>query len=463
MIQYPRLFTSMIILWMSALLFSGGVYNPAPAAARTFARVTQISTHKVSVTDTAANADGPIILASSHITDSDGDGVPDSSDNCRNDANPNQADADGDGVGDVCDNCPTTANPDQADADVDGHGDVCDNCPANANAGQEDTDHDGVGDVCDNCRTTANPNQEDADGDSYGDACDNCPADANPDQADTDHDGIGDVCILTQPPDHYLSYKARQSNLFAYFKSFRVRLADQFEEGEFIVRGPRRLMNPAEKKRVVDQEEEVTPINDPVTHLVGYGIRKPYGAPAHLPQTFIEVENQFGTVFVDTVRPVSLLVPSLKDLEAPIPDEDLPETFPADHFKCYEVALSEGAPAFEPAEVTLTDQFNEPEGKKFSVRRPKWLCNPVEKEVKGEVTEIQNPEAHLMCYAVREVREKIDFFDFSSLFRLYHGPVAKGVHVNNQFGPLELDAMEERELCVPSTKTLPEPPPVGRG
>ncbi|MBI4126527.1 MAG: YbhB/YbcL family Raf kinase inhibitor-like protein [Deltaproteobacteria bacterium] len=36
-------------------------------------------------------------------TDTDGDGVADSTDNCDNDANADQADADSDGVGDVCD------------------------------------------------------------------------------------------------------------------------------------------------------------------------------------------------------------------------------------------------------------------------------------------------------------------------------------------------------------------------
>jgi hypothetical protein len=35
-------------------------------------------------------------------TDTDGDGIPDSHDNCPNTFNPDQADADGDGIGDVC-------------------------------------------------------------------------------------------------------------------------------------------------------------------------------------------------------------------------------------------------------------------------------------------------------------------------------------------------------------------------
>ena len=40
-------------------------------------------------------------------TDTDGDGIPDSGDNCPTTPNPDQADRDGDGIGDVCDTCPT--------------------------------------------------------------------------------------------------------------------------------------------------------------------------------------------------------------------------------------------------------------------------------------------------------------------------------------------------------------------
>ena len=46
--------------------------------------------------------------------DADGDGVPDATDNCVNDSNPDQGDADGDDHGDVCDACPQTSNPGSA-------------------------------------------------------------------------------------------------------------------------------------------------------------------------------------------------------------------------------------------------------------------------------------------------------------------------------------------------------------
>jgi hypothetical protein len=81
--------------------------------------------------------------------DSDGDGVPDSMDNCAMVRNTDQLDSDGDHRGDACDNCPNAANPTQADEDGDGVGNACDNCPHLSNVDQVDTDTDGVGDVCD--------------------------------------------------------------------------------------------------------------------------------------------------------------------------------------------------------------------------------------------------------------------------------------------------------------------------
>jgi Zn-dependent metalloprotease len=79
--------------------------------------------------------------------DSDGDGIPNATDNCSNTSNGSQSDADGDGVGNACDNCSLQANTDQRDQDRDGWGDVCDN----------DLDGDGISNGADPCPANALP------------------------------------------------------------------------------------------------------------------------------------------------------------------------------------------------------------------------------------------------------------------------------------------------------------------
>ena len=105
--------------------------------------------------------------------DRDGDGVPNSADNCVGSANPNQGDADGDGAGNDCDfdddndtvadaadNCPLQANTDQVDDDGDGAGNAC-----------EDDDNDGVLDAADRCLATAIGSVVAPNGCSIADTC----------------------------------------------------------------------------------------------------------------------------------------------------------------------------------------------------------------------------------------------------------------------------------------------------
>ncbi|MDT0555044.1 thrombospondin type 3 repeat-containing protein [Patiriisocius hiemis] len=99
-----------------------------------------------------------ITYCNTTYADSDGDGVPDSTDNCASESNPNQEDTDGDGIGNPCDNCPDTANASQTDTDGDGIGDDCETAAGTTGSG--------VGGVGINT-TTPNTLLEVADGDIF--------------------------------------------------------------------------------------------------------------------------------------------------------------------------------------------------------------------------------------------------------------------------------------------------------
>lgn len=72
------------------------------------------------------------------------------------------ADSDGDSIPDLSDNCTNVANSDQKDENANGRGDAC-----------EDYDRDGVINNNDNCRDIPNSSQVDTDDDGTGDICDN--------------------------------------------------------------------------------------------------------------------------------------------------------------------------------------------------------------------------------------------------------------------------------------------------
>jgi hypothetical protein len=232
--------------------------------------------------------------------------------------------------------------------------------------------------------------------------------------------------------DSFLLYTARLRQ--TTFGPRQVTLTDQFETGLFYVKEFLGLGNPANLR---DEG-----IGDPLTHLLVYEIELAEAGPQHEESSLIRVTNRFGEIVVDRRRPDLLLVPAAKDLDEPV--EALPPG--TAHFKCYLVNLAEDR--FRQPRVFVQDQFMDPgEPKLFSVRRPTRFCTPVDKNGEG----ITDAKTHLMCYRVK-------LFEGEPR----HKKVSR-IHTLDQFGALKMDAIEPKELCVPSEKEVIGAAPLADG
>jgi len=198
-----------------------------------------------------------------------------------------------------------------------------------------------------------------------------------------------------------------------------VTLDDQFSTTNTTVLKPRHFCNPVEKNG--------EGISDPTAHMMCYKIKEP-----KFQRQEVVVENQFGQQTLTVLRPYSLCVPAEKD--------GVPSELSIDHMKCYRVA--QGPPKFPQLQVDLDDQF---ETKVTTVRKPRMLCTPVEKNGEGMIA----PENHLTCYSIRDAAGQPKF-------------QPRGVDVTDQFAEQDLntlrgDCRKGSYLCVPSTKRIPSP------
>ncbi len=235
--------------------------------------------------------------------------------------------------------------------------------------------------------------------------------------------------------DHYLSYKAKQPKDTDKFEKITVTLSDQFEtDALYTVDKPDRLYNPVQKTH----DGTITEITDEISHYVGYKIKTPKGDEKFEKVTDVLVTNQFGDIIVDVKKAKLLLVPSAKDHIA-TPDPLDPVT--VDHYKCYDVKVTKDTPKFEKLIVSLYDT-NFEITQDFEIKKPKYLCTPVQKTHDGITTPINDEENHLLCYDVKKLKDAPKF-------------EKRNVFTNNQFGPEELKVDKQEELCVPSIKTLP--------
>jgi hypothetical protein len=129
----------------------------------------------------------------------------------------------------------------------------------------------------------------------------------------------------------------------------------------------------------------------------------------------VEISNQFGTQNLTVQGPVALAVPTQKENHAPPTG--------LDHFLLYQVMEGQSLDVV----VDLNDQFaSNPEA---MVYQPIFFANPVRKTHDQTITEIKNPDAHLVFYGIQTGGEyfstEVDVVDqFGSQTLGVYGPVA---------------------------------------
>jgi hypothetical protein len=231
-----------------------------------------------------------------------------------------------------------------------------------------------------------------------------------------------------QTIDHFTCYRAGTAKGAARFQRvFGVHVVDRFRASDVEVRKPKFLCAPSNK----NGEDPTAPLHP--EHLVDYVIKP---TTKFTPERNVRVVDQFGTHVLDLNKPIGLKVPTAKSHDS-MPAEPTPQ---GDHFQCYGVRTSPNTPAFVPVRgVTIEDQFG---ALTVDVRKPRRLCLPADK--RNESPGAENHPDHLLCYSIRQ-RSTPRFSRVSPLF------------INNQFGPLTVDARRPNELCVPALRP-PVPP-----
>ncbi len=224
------------------------------------------------------------------------------------------------------------------------------------------------------------------------------------------------VVATTTTLPHFQCYELRKS---ASPPHAGVTVQDQFgTTSGLTLSKSNRLCAPASKNG-----EEPTAPSLP-DHLKAY--QDKHRATTVVNQTIV---NQFGTILVDVSKPSFVFVPASKGLTSAPP----PLTgSTVDHFQCYKVKRSRGAPAFTKISgVTVQDQFGTAS---ITLLRPRWLCAPANKN--GEDPTAPTHPGHLLCYKSRNNSSFADRTGFS----------------DDQFGTDQFTIHRRTEFCVPSLK-----------
>ena len=236
------------------------------------------------------------------------------------------------------------------------------------------------------------------------------------------------------PDDHFLCYKGKADKKVGsvIVKGTTATLADQFQTEDYEIKKLRGICNPADKngEGIVDAD----------THLTPWQIKNQ--GTKHVAQN-VTTFDQFGLLQLTTIKEDRLLVPAAKSLTMPPPwivTEPDSADHNVDHYQCYKIKITSGAPKFPKGlQAMLDDQFAEPV-RTFDLKKPKLLCNPTDKNGEG----IKSQEGHLVCYQAKP---------------------AKGEAKHAKIGPIQaadqfvaesaILTSKEELLCVPAVKDPP--------
>ena len=220
------------------------------------------------------------------------------------------------------------------------------------------------------------------------------------------------------PLDHFQCYEVKRR----VFTPIPVTVTDQFgtTAGSSVDRGEV-FCAPADKNG-----EDPGAEDDP-DFLAGYRFKHPFTKVRNQ-----KIVNQFGTTFVDVLRPAWLFVPSSINLASPPPA--------IDHFQCYKVKRSRGTPKFiQISGVNVVDYL----GSYTEILvKPRFLCAPANKN--GEDPGAETHLEHLLCYKTRAPK----------LGGVTNQFVAN--QFGNQLGQQGFDLIRRVEFCVPSLKNPPD-------
>jgi uncharacterized repeat protein (TIGR01451 family) len=244
--------------------------------------------------------------------------------------------------------------------------------------------------------------------------------------------------FASSPVDHFFCYQSRQTKVSLLvdpknIPDSSVLIEDQFMSKEYNIRAIRKLCTPADKNGEGIIDDEVL--------LEGYLARKVRGAPKFQRIDGVAIVNQFGTYLVDVLKEYELLIPTSMDPEE-IPSPPIYSSHDVDNYFCYAIKMRPDSPEFpSKLEVSIDDPISGIT-KNYRVFKPRRLCVPASKNGEGPKN-----SAHLVCHTVKEIGKQNKI------------RTQRGLYVNNQFGIGDVDAIRGKfELCVPTTKSLPDIP-----